>query len=57
MHFNLVIAAKSVWDIVLKTVQKHNSLLIPVNTGMITEKTYNFLTSAHEDAGLGYALR
>lgn len=56
MHYNLVIAPKLVWDIVLKMLQKHNVLLTHVNTGMITERTDDIVYAAYEGAELGYAL-
>lgn len=56
MRYNLVIAAKLVWEIVLKMLQKHNVLLVHVNTGMITTWTYDFVYTTYDSVELGYAL-
>lgn len=37
--------------------QKRNVLLIHANTGMITERAYDFVYTAYEGAEFGYALQ
>lgn len=55
--YNLVIAGKLVWDILLKMLQKHHVLLIHVITRMSTERSYDFVYITYGGDDLGYALR
>jgi len=52
MSYNLAVAAKFLWNIELKMLQKHKVLFINENTVVITGETYGCICIACEGADL-----